>query len=133
MGRCPPGGTSAASCRWVKRSTMSHGKRQGQGHGKHGPPYLEWASREAAPCALRCSPTGQRFSPRQQANSPVLGARQAVAHTRARACYDSMRDLLPCEVHPACGCGRACGGVEGGDGEAIGGTTRRVMRPDLNP
>jgi hypothetical protein len=87
------------------------------GHGNNGHPSLAWASRDAAPCALRCSPTVQRLYQRKPAKRPLRVARKAVAHTLARACYDLRRALRPFEVHNAFGCGRATGGVAVGDGE----------------
>ena len=86
-----------------KSITISHGKRKGQGNVTNGHPYLAWAYLEAAQVAIRCSPTVQRCYQRQQAKSSLLVARKAVAHTLARACYDSMRALLPFEVLKACG------------------------------
>ena len=103
MGRCPSVGTDASYCRCVGSTTMSHGKRNGQGTGKNGHPSLAWASMEAAQCAIRCSPTVQRLYQRNQAKGPLMIARKAVAHQLARACYAMMRDLVPCEVHQACG------------------------------
>jgi hypothetical protein len=100
-----------------KSITISHGPRQGQGNGNNGNPSLAWASRDAAPCALRCSPTVQRLYQRKPAKRPLRVARKAVAHTLARACYDLRRALRPFEVHKAFGCGRATGGVAVGDGE----------------
>ena len=105
MGRFPPGGPYAADCRGVGSTTIRTGKRPGQGNVKNGHPSREGASREAAPFALRFRPTVQRFSPRQQAQSPLMIARQAVAPTLARACYYLMRDLVPVDVHTAFGGG----------------------------
>jgi transposase len=101
--RFPTVGNDASYCRCVKRTTISHGKRQGQGNGKNGNPYLEWASMEAAQFAVRFSPTVPRCSQRKQAKSPLMVARKAVAHTLSRACYDLMRDLVPFQVHKAFG------------------------------
>jgi transposase len=103
MGRFPTVGHYASYCRCVKSTTLSNGKRQGQGNGKNGHPYVAWASLEAAQCAIRCSPTVQRFSQRKQAKRPGMVARQAVAHKLARACYYIMRDLVPFDVHTAFG------------------------------
>jgi transposase len=103
IGRFPTGGTYASYCRCVQSTKISHGKRKGQGNGNNGHPYLAWASMEAAPCALRFNPTVPRFSQRKQAKSPLMVARKAVAQTRSWACYSSMRDLGPCEVHTAFG------------------------------
>ena len=86
LGRFSTVGHSASSCRCVKRTNISHGKRQGQGNVNHGTPSLAWTYREAAQVALRFSPRGQRFYPRQQAQSHLMVARKAVAHTLARAC-----------------------------------------------
>jgi Transposase IS116/IS110/IS902 family len=101
--RCPTVGHDAADGRGVQRTNSSHGKRQGQGNVKKGHPSLAWASLEAAPCAVRCSPTGPRCSQRQQAQRPLLVARKAVAHPLARACDDRMRALVPLQVHKAFG------------------------------
>ena len=103
MGRFPPVGNYASYCRCVGSTKISNGKRKGQGNVKNGHPYLEWASREAAQLAIRCSPTVQRFSQRKQAKSHLMVARKAVAHKLARACYDMMRDLVSFEVHKAFG------------------------------
>jgi transposase len=101
--RFPTVGHDASYCRCVKRTKISNGKRQGQGNVKNGNPYLAWASMEAAQCAVRFSPTVQRFYQRTQAKSHLMVARQAVAHKLARACYDLMRDLVPFHVHKAFG------------------------------
>ena len=103
MGRVLTVGNSAADCRWVKSTKISNGKRKGPGNVNTGHPYLEWASMAAAQCAMRFNPTGPRFSQRQHAKSHLRVARKAVAHTLSRACYDSMRDLVPCDVHTAFG------------------------------
>jgi transposase len=101
--RCPSVGNDASYCRCVQSTNISQGKRKGQGNVNNGHPYLAWASMEAAQCALRFRPTGQRFSQRKQAKNHLMVARQAVAHKLARACYYLMRDLRPCDVHQAFG------------------------------
>jgi len=98
MRRFPTVGNSAAYGRCGGSTQISNGKRQGQGNVNHGHPSLEWASREAAQCAIRFSPTGQRLYQRQQAKSHLMSARQAVAPKWARAGYDSRRDLVSFEV-----------------------------------
>jgi transposase len=103
IGRLPTAANYASYCRCVKRTTISHEKRQGQGNVSNGNPYLPWAFMEAAQCAIRCSPRVQRVYQRRQAKSPLMVARKAVALTLVRACYYSMRDLLPCAVHTAFG------------------------------
>jgi transposase len=103
MGRFPTVGNSTSSCRCEGSTTISNGKRKGQGNVKHGNPYLEWASMEAAQFAIRFSPTVQRFYQRKQAKSHLMIARKAVAHKLARACYYIMRDLVPFDVHKAFG------------------------------
>jgi transposase len=103
ISRFPTVGTSASSCRCVKRTKMSHGKRKGQGNGTNGHPSLEWASMEAAQFAIRFSPQVQRFPQRKEAKSHRMLARKAVAHTRSRACYDILRDLVPFDVDKAFG------------------------------
>ena len=83
----------------------SNGKRKGQGNVKNGNLYLGWASMEAAQFAIRFNPQAQRFYQRQLAkstNNTVL-ARKAVAHKLSRACYYSMRDLVPFEATKAFG------------------------------
>jgi transposase len=92
-GRFPTVGHSAASGGCVRRTTISNGKRKGQGNTKHGHPYLAWAYMEAAQFAIRCSPKVQRFSQRKVAKSPLMSARKSVAHTLARACFYRMRAL----------------------------------------
>jgi transposase len=103
MGRFPTVGQDASYWRWVTSTTISHGKRQGRGNIKNGNPSLEWASMEAAQCAIRCSPTVPQFYQRKPAKSHLMVARKAVAHKLSRACYDMMRDLVPLEVHKAFG------------------------------
>ena len=103
IGRFPTVGNSASYGRCVKSTKISNGKRKGQGNVKNGNPYLEWASMEAAQCAIRFNPTGQRFYQRKHAKSHLLVARKAVAHKLSRACYDIMRDLVPFDVHQAFG------------------------------
>jgi transposase len=105
ISRLPTGGPSASSCRCVDRTQISHGKRKGTGPGTHGHPYVAWASLEAAQFARRCQPAAQRFAQRTLAKSRnhTGWARQAVAHQRARAGYDRMRDLVPCEATQALG------------------------------
>ena len=60
---------------------------------------------EAAQFAMRFQPEAQRFYQRKLAKSRnhTGWARQAVAHQRARAGYDRMRDLVPCEATQALG------------------------------
>jgi transposase len=103
IGRFPTVGNYASYCRCVKSTKISNGKRKGQGNINNGNPYLEWASMEAAQFAIRFSPTVQRFYQRKQAKSHLMVARKAVAHKLSRACYDSMRDLVPFDVHKAFG------------------------------
>jgi transposase len=133
LGRFATVGHSASSCRWVKRTTISNGKRKGQGTVKNGHPSRAWADMEAVQFALRVRPKGQRFYPRQAAKSPLMSARKSVAHKLARACFSVMRDLVPFEVHKAggCSCATRWGGV--GDGAEIGCTTMAVIRPRLTP
>lgn len=103
MGRFPSVGHYASYCRCGGSMKSSNGKRKGQGNVTNGHSYLEWAYREAAPFAIRCSPTVQRFYQREQAKSHLMIARQAVAHKLDRACYDILRDLGLFDVHTACG------------------------------
>ncbi len=103
IGRFPTVGQYASYCRCVKSTKISNGKRKGQGNSKHGNPSLAWASMEAAQCAIRFSPTVQRFYQRKQAKSHVMVARKAVAHKWSRAGYYIMRDLVPFEVQKAFG------------------------------
>jgi transposase len=103
MRRLPTVGHDASSCRCVQSTTISNGKRKGQGNVKNGNPYLEWAYMEAAQFAVRFSPTVQRFYQRKQAKSHLMVARKAVAHQRSRACSYLMRDLVPFHVHKAFG------------------------------
>jgi transposase len=103
IGRFPTVGNSAAYCRCVRSTTMSNGKRQGQGNAKNGNPSLEWAYREAAPFAIRCRPQVQRFDQQKASKSHLMIARKSVAHKRARACFDSMRDLVPLDGNKAFG------------------------------
>jgi transposase len=105
IGRFPPVGDSASSCRCVNSTKLSNGKRKGQGNVKNGHLYLGWASMEAAQFAIRFNPQAQRFYQRKLAkstNNTVL-ARQSVAHKLSRACYYLMRDLVPFEATKACG------------------------------
>ena len=103
IGRFPTVGNYASYCRCVKSTTISNGKRKGQGNVKNGHPYLEWASMAAAQFAILFSPRVQRFYQRKEAKSHMMLARKAVAHKLARACYDVIRDLVPFDVHKAFG------------------------------
>jgi transposase len=103
IGRFPTVGNYASYCRCVTSTTISNGKRKGQGNVKNGNPYLAWAYMEAAQFAIRFSPSVQRFYQRKQAKSHLRVARKAVAHKLSRACYYSMRDLVPFDVHKAFG------------------------------
>jgi transposase len=103
MRRLPTVGPSASYGRCVTSTTISHGKRKGQGNVNNGHPYLAWASREAAQLAIRFSPRGQRLYQRQQAKSHRMVARKAAAHQVARVCYAIMRALVPFDVHKAFG------------------------------
>jgi transposase len=101
--RFPTVGHYASYCRCVQSTTISNGKRKGQGNVKNGNPYLAWAYMEAAQFAIRFNPRVQRFDQRQQAKSHLMVARKAVAHKLSRACYYVMRDLLPFDIHRAFG------------------------------
>jgi len=103
IGRFPAVGNDASSCRCVRSTKRSNGKRKGQGHGKNGHPYLEWASREAAQFAMRFDPKIQRFYQRKASKSHMMVARKSVAHKLARACFYVMRDLRPFDVERAFG------------------------------
>jgi transposase len=103
IGRFPSVGNYASYCRCGGSTKTRNGKRKGQGNVKNGNPSLEWAYMEAAPFAIRFSPTVPRFDQRKQAKSHLLIARKAVAHKLARACYDMMRALGPFDVHKAFG------------------------------
>jgi transposase len=105
IGRFPTVGDSASYCRCVNSTKLSNGKRKGQGNVKNGHLYLGWAYREAAQCAIRFNPQAQRLYQRKLAkstNNTVL-ARKSVAHKLSRACYYSMRDLVPLEATKAFG------------------------------
>ena len=105
IGRFPTVGAYASYGRCVHSTKLSNGKRQGQGNGKNGTLYLGWAYMEAAQFAIRFNPQAQRFYQRKLAkstNNTVL-ARKSVAHKWSRACYDSMRDLVPFEATQALG------------------------------
>jgi transposase len=103
IGRFPAVGNYASYCRCVRSTKLSNGKRKGQGNVKNGNPYLEWASMEAAQCAIRFRPQIQRSYQRKAAKSHLMVARKSVAHTLARACFYVMRDLAPFEVDRAFG------------------------------
>src|ERR687885_711735 len=105
ISRFPSVGNSASYCRCVDSTKISNGKRTGAGHVQNGNPYLAWAYMEAAQFAMRFQPEAQRFYQRQLAksrNNTIL-ARKAVAHKLSRACYYSMRDLVPYEATKAFG------------------------------
>jgi transposase len=105
ISRFPTVGNYASYCRCVDSTKISNGKRKGTGNVKNGNPYLAWAYMEAAQFAMRFQPEAQRFYQRQLAksrNNTIL-ARKAVAHKLSRACYYSMRDLVPYEATKAFG------------------------------
>jgi transposase len=105
IGRFPTVGNSASYCRCVDSTKISNGKRKGQGNVKNGHPYLGGAYMDAAQFALRFNPSAQRFYQRKLAKSQnnTILARKAVAHKLARACYYSMRDLVPFDAMKAFG------------------------------
>jgi transposase len=103
IGRFPTVGNYASYCRCLRSTKISNGTRKGQGNAKNGNPYLEWAYMEAAQFAIRFSPKVQRFYQRKAAKSHLMSARKSVAHTLARACFYSMRDLVPFDVNKAFG------------------------------
>jgi len=89
ISRFPSVGHSASYGRCMDSAKISNGKRKGTGNVSNGHPYLAWASREAAPFAIRFQPEAQRFDQGKLAksrNNTIL-ARKAVAHKLARACY----------------------------------------------
>jgi transposase len=103
--RFPTVGDYASYCRCVNSTTLSNGKRTGQGNVKNGNLYVGWAYMEAAQFAIRFHPNAQRFSQRKLVKSntnPVL-ARKAVAHKLSRAWYYIMRDLVPFDASKAFG------------------------------
>ena len=105
ISRFPTVGNYASYCRCVDSTKISNGKRKGTGNVKNGHPYLAWAYMEAAQFAMRFQPEAQRFYQRKLAksrNNTIL-ARKAVAHKLSRACYYSMRDLVPYEATKAFG------------------------------
>jgi transposase len=89
----------------VNSTKISNGKRKGQGNVKNGNPSLGWAYMEAAQFALRFNARAQRFYQRKLAksNNNMVLARKTVAHKLARACYYSMRDLVPFDAMKAFG------------------------------
>jgi transposase len=105
IARFPTVGDYASYCRCVDSTTISNGKRKGQGNVKNGHPYWAWAYREAAQFAIRLSPKAQRFDQRQLAksNNHTTLARKSVAHTLSRAGYYILRDLVPCDASKAFG------------------------------
>ena len=86
IGCFPSVGDYASYCRCVDSTTVSNGKRKGQGNVKNGNPYLAWASAEAAHFAMRFNLKVQRYSQRKQAQTNVPVAHKTVAHKLARAC-----------------------------------------------
>jgi transposase len=95
----------ASDCRCVGRDKRSHGKRTGQGHTKNGNQYLAWAFVEAANVAVRDNSQINRYDQRKQDKTHGVVAINAVAHKLARACYEVMRDQVPCATAKAFGCG----------------------------
>ncbi len=89
-------GDFVSSCRCVKSQRLSNGKVTGHGNAKNGHPSLGWAFVEAANVAIRFDSGIKRFSQRRQTTRHQMGARKTVANTLARACYDIMRDQVPC-------------------------------------
>jgi transposase len=81
MARVPSVGDLAAYGRGVESQRRSHGKVNGQGNTQNGHQYLGWALVEAAHVAIRFDPGITRFSQRQPAKRPTLGALKTVTHT----------------------------------------------------
>lgn len=83
--RCPRGQDCAASCRLVKCSKASAGKRSGTSGAKLGNAYLTWACSEAAVLFLRDNPAGQKSLARLETKHGKGKALSVVAHKLARA------------------------------------------------
>lgn len=81
MHRVPTVGQWASSCRGVNSTTLSHGKRNGQGNTKNGNTYVAWAFIEAANFAVRYYPDIQRLYQRKNSKTQGVVAIKAVAHT----------------------------------------------------
>ena len=97
-------GNYASYCRCVQSTTISNGKRKGQGNIKNGNKYLGWAYMEAAQFAIRYNARVQQFYQQKQAKTHVMVARKTIAHKLARACfYIMMRDRVPFDIHKAFG------------------------------
>jgi transposase len=103
IGRFASVGDYASSGRCGRSTKRSNGKHTAQGNAQNGHASLAWASREAAPCAMRLRPKRHRFDQRKAAKSHLMVARTSVAHTLARACLYVMRDLVPFEIERAFG------------------------------
>src|SRR5215468_2683410 len=69
ISRFPSVGHSASYGRCMDSAKISNGKRKGTGNVSNGHPYLAWASREAAPFAIRFQPEAQRFDQGKLAKS----------------------------------------------------------------
>jgi transposase len=103
IGRFERVGHFASSGRCVESPKLSHGKRKGQGHTKHGHAYLAWAFVEAANFAVRDNPQIKRYDQRNTSKTNGVVAIKAVAHKLARACDDVLRDQVPFETAKAFG------------------------------
>jgi transposase len=101
--RFPTVGDYASSCRCVDSTKVSKGKRQGQGNGKHGNPYVGWAYADAAHCARRFNGTIQRYDQRKQAQTNVPVAHKTVAPKLARACDHLLQQQVPFDAAKAFG------------------------------
>ena len=99
--RFPTVGQFASYCRCVGSTTLSNGKRKGQGNTKNGNKYLAWAFVEAAHFAIRHAPQIRRYYQRKQAKTHGFVALKAVAHTLARACCSIMRDAVSFDMSRA--------------------------------
>jgi transposase len=81
----------ASSCRLVKCSKESGGKRLGTSGQKSGNAHLKWALSEAATLCLRNNPAGQKLLARLEKKPDTGKARSILAHKLARAVYSMLK------------------------------------------
>ncbi|HSF31554.1 MAG TPA: IS110 family transposase [Candidatus Tectomicrobia bacterium] len=96
--RCPRVQEFASSCRLIKCSKESGGKRLGTSGHKIGQAHLTWACGEAAALFLRNNEAGQTYLARLENKHAKGKALSILAHQLARAVYYMLKRKVACAM-----------------------------------
>ncbi len=83
-GRFATVGAFASSCRWVGSTTLSNGKRKGQGKVKNGHKDRAWAFVAAANFAVRSHAQINRFSGNVSRTAEFVGMERSALHRKLK-------------------------------------------------